>query len=236
MKRIVATAFIIALSVGAAQAQTKEGHTKKEHVQHQKGQRGGMGMGKLNLSADQKTRIQTINEAYRKQLSELKSQTNITVAESKSRREALQTKHRADIQAVLTAEQRTQMETLEKERQAKGNKGKFKRGEGYKKDSTAFGKKGNRQGMRQGGEGMQKMQQELNLSSDQQAKITKLREEFKTKSQGIRNNTTLSQEQKKEQFKSLAQEHRSQMKNILTKEQLEKIEEAKAKRADRNTK
>ena len=236
MKRIVTTAFIIALSLGAAQAQTKEGAAKKEHGQHQKGHRGGMGMEKLNLSADQKTRIQAINEAYRKQLTELKGQTNITVAEAKSRREALQTKHRADLQAVLTAEQRAQVETMRKEGQAKGKKAEFKRGEGFKKDSTGFGKRGDHQGMRQGRDGMQKMQQELNLSADQQAQMAKLREEFKTKSQGIRNNTSLSQEQKKEQFKSLAQEHRSQVKSILTKEQQEKMEAAKAKRAAKNTK
>lgn len=236
MKRIVTTAFIIALSFGAAQAQTKEGATRKEHGQHQKGHRNSMGMEKLNLSADQKTRIQAINENYRKQLTELKSQTNITVAEAKSRREALQTKHRADLQAVLTAEQKAQMETMRKEGQAKGKKGEFKRGEGSRKDSTGFGKRGDRQGMGQGRDGMQKMQQELNLSADQQAKMTKLREEFKTKSQTIRNNNALSQEQKKEQYKSLAQEHRSQVKSILTKEQLEKMEAAKAKRAAKNTK
>jgi Spy/CpxP family protein refolding chaperone len=236
MKRIVTTAFIIALSLGAAQAQTKEGTARKEHGQHQKGHRGDKGMGKLNLSADQKTRIQAINENYRKQVTELKSQTNITVAEAKSRREALQAKHKADIQAVLTAEQKAKMETMKKDWQAKGKKGEFKRGEGIKKDSTGIGKRGDRQGMKQGRDGMQKMQQELNLNADQQAQMARLREEFKTKSQSIRNNTTLSQEQKKEQFKSLAQEHRGQIKSILTKEQLEKMEAAKAKRAAKNTK
>ncbi|HYH14188.1 MAG TPA: hypothetical protein VD794_03145, partial [Flavisolibacter sp.] len=150
MKRIVTTAFIIALSFGAAQAQTQEGQAKKEHRQgkgqHQRGQHS-KGFEQLNLSADQKARIQTINENYRKQVADLKSQTNISVADAKSRREALQKQHKADIQAVLTAEQRTKMESLKKDGQAKGRKGEFKRGEGTRKDSTGFGKRGDRQGM-----------------------------------------------------------------------------------------
>lgn len=83
---------------------------------------------------------------------------------------------------------------------------------------------------------MAKMQQELNLSADQQAKMTKLNTEFKAKSESIRSNTALSQEQKKEQFKSAAQQHRDQVKSILTKEQIEKLEAAKGKRAAKNTK
>jgi Spy/CpxP family protein refolding chaperone len=233
MKRIVTTAFIIALSFGAAQAQKQEGAVKKEQGQHKgkhdKGQRG-QGYEKLNLSADQKARIQIINDNYRKQVTELKGQTNLTVADAKARREALHKQHKADIQAVLTAEQRAQMESARKEWQAKGQKGEFKR------DSTGLGKRGDRQGMKQGRGGMEKMQQELNLSADQQAKMTKLREEFKTKAEGIRSNTALSQEQKKEQFKSLAQQHRDQVKSVLTKEQAEKLEAAKAKRSARNTK
>jgi Spy/CpxP family protein refolding chaperone len=236
MKRIVTTAFIIALSFGAAQAQQQEGAAKKEKGQHHGKHQKGEGMEKLNLSADQKARIKTINENYRKQVADLKGQTNITVAEAKSRREALHKQHKADIQAVLTAEQKAQMEGMKKDWQAKGKRGEFKKGEGSRKDSTGLGKRGDRQGMRQGKEGMQKMQQELNLSADQQAKMAKLREEFKTKSESIRNNSALSQEQKKEQFKSLAQQHRDQVKNILTKEQIEKMEAAKAKRSSKNTK
>lgn len=236
MKRIVTTAFIIALSFGAAQAQKQEGATKKEKGQHHGKHHQGESMEKLNLSADQKARIKTINENYRKQVADLKGQTNITVAEAKSRREVLHKQHTADIQAVLTAEQKAQMEGMKKDWKAKGQKGEFKKGAGSRKDSTGLGKRGDRQGMRQGKEGMHKMQQELNLSADQQAKMAKLREEFKTKSESIRNNSALSQEQKKEQFKSLAQQHRDQVKNILTKEQIEKMETAKAKRANKNTK
>lgn len=240
MKRIVTTAFIITLSFEAAQAQKQEGVAAKKEQRQEKGQHqrehGDRGLEKLNLSADQQSRIKAINENYRKQVAEFKTQTNSTVAEAKTRREALQKQHKADLQAVLTAEQKVKMESLRQDRQAKGKQGEFKRGEGFRKDSTGFGKRGDRQGMRHGKEDMQKMQQELNLSADQQAQMAKLREEFKTKSQSIRSNTALSQEQKKEQLKSLAQEHRSQMKSVLTKEQEEKVEAAKAKRAAKNTK
>ena len=236
MKRIFTTAFIIALSFGAAQAQTKEGGAKKEQGQHQKGDRHGKGMEKLNLTADQQARIKTINENYRKQVTELKGQTNITVADAKTRRESLHKQHTADIQAVLTAEQRAQMETAKKDWKAKGQRGDFKKGEGARKDSTGFGKRGDRKDIKGKREGLGKMQQELNLSADQQAKMAKLNEDFKAKSQSIRSNTALSQEQKKAEFKAVAQQHRDQVKNILTKEQVEKIEAAKAKRSAKNTK
>lgn len=238
MKRIVTTAFIIAVSFGTAQAQKQEGSVRKEQgQQHGKHERGheGKGFEQLNLSADQKTRIQTINENYRKQMADLKSQTNITVADAKSRKEALQKQHVADIQAVLTAEQRAKFESQKKDWDTKGHKGNFKREEGFRKDSARLGKHGDRQGMREG-KGFDKMQQELNLTADQQTKMAQLREEFKTQSEGIRNNSALSQEQKREQFKSLGQQRQAKMKNILTKEQLAKLEAAKEKHANKNTK
>lgn len=238
MKRILTTAFIIALSFGAAQAQKQEGAVKKEHGQHKDGPgkgHEGRGLEQLNLSADQKTRIKSINESYHKQMTDLKSQSNITVADAKARREALQKQHVADIQAVLTAEQRAKFESQKKDWDAKGKKGDFKKGEGFRNDSTGVGKRGEHQGMRDE-KGFAKMQQELNLSTDQQAKMAQLREEFKTKSENIRSNSSLSQDQKKEQFKSLAQEQKQKMKSILTKEQIEKLESARGKRANKNTK
>ncbi len=59
MKRIITSAFVIMLTIGAAQAQTttdKQGH-KKEHK---------MAFDKLDLSADQKARLQSVREDYKK--------------------------------------------------------------------------------------------------------------------------------------------------------------------------
>lgn len=238
MKRILTSAFIIALSFGAAQAQTREAEAKKEQGQRH---RGGYdrGMDKLNLSADQKARVQAINENYRKQMTELKSQTNISVADAKTRREALHKQHQTDIQAVLTTEQKAQLEASRKEWKEKGQKGDFNKGEIVKNDNVGMDKKGDWKGKRGGKdrkEHMAKMQQELNLSADQQTKMAKLNQDFKAKSQSIRSNTALSQDQKKEQFNASAQAHKDQVKSILTKEQIEKLEAAKGKRAAKSTK
>ena len=131
MKRILSSALILALSIGAAQAQTtstdKQKDQKKEHRGHHKGGRGE-GYEKLNLTADQQARMKTLKENYKKQAEALKQQeTSLTAAQMKEKRKALHEQHRAQFESILTKEQKDQLAALKAERKASAKNGKFER-------------------------------------------------------------------------------------------------------------
>ena len=97
MKRIITSAFAIMLLIGAAQAQTtspdkKQGH-KKEHK---------MAFDNLNLSADQKARLKSVREDYKKQSADLKNNTQLSAEEKQKRRKELHEQFKAKTDAILT--------------------------------------------------------------------------------------------------------------------------------------
>lgn len=164
----------------------------------------------LNLTADQKAKLKTIREAHRKQWQELKKQDNITVKEWKTRRQELAQKQHTEMSAILTAEQQQQLATMHGDR-SKGMQGK---------------------GFRQHGQPMA----QLNLTDAQQTKMKAANQSFKTKRAALRSNTTLAQAQKKEQMQALAQQHRQEVKAILTPEQQQKLETLRQDRRAKNGK
>ena len=109
MKRIITSALVIMLTIGAAQAQKttdkREGH-KKEHK---------MAFDNLNLSADQKARLQSIREDFKKQSADLKNNTQLSAEEKKTRRKALHEQFRTQSAAVLTPAQKDQMAKMKAE-------------------------------------------------------------------------------------------------------------------------
>jgi len=208
MKRILTGLFAIALTIGAAQAQTKE--DRKDHGKHHKAQKA-MTMQKINLSEDQKSRLKIIREAQGKEMAELNKNENITVKEMKSRKKAISENYKSQFESVLTQEQKTQIKELKKEGKSKGDKMKGKRMQGKKEQAG-------------------KMIEDLNLTADQKAKMSQLREDFKTKAEVLRKNESLDKEDKKKAFKKLHEENKAQMKSVLTKEQIEKMEAGRGKR------
>ena len=76
-----------------------------------------------------------------------------------------------------------------------------------------------------GKEREEKMKSQLGLTDDQSAKLQANRKEMGDKMKAIRENKSLSDEQKKEQFKELMKSQKDKMKSILTEEQLNKMKE-----------
>jgi hypothetical protein len=66
--------------------------------------------------------------------------------------------------------------------------------------------------------------------------MEKLRSVFRSQYEALRGDNSLSQDQKKEKMKALMEQQHAQMKNILTKEQLEKMESFRKDRTPKNTK
>ncbi len=77
---------------------------------------------------------------------------------------------------------------------------------------------------------MEKMKTTLNLTDDQVSKLKTQHETFKAGAKAIKENTSLTDEQKKANLIELRKRSQEDEKTILTAEQLQKKEEMKNKR------
>lgn len=213
MKRILSTALAIVLLVGVTQAQDVE--KQKSHP----GKRGDM-FKELNLTEDQKAKIKTIREAQKAEMKAMKADGKSEG--SKEARKTLHEKYKSQIDAVFTPAQKEQLNKQREEWKAKAKTGKA---DGFRK-----GMKGGRKGK------IKEFGKELNLSSDQQAKVKTVNEDFKKQMDALKNNSTLSKEEKREQFKKLAESHKTSLKSVLTQEQIAKLEEKRKTKSDRKSK
>jgi Spy/CpxP family protein refolding chaperone len=150
----------------------------------------------LNLTTDQKAKLKALREAQQKEWTALKKdKAALTEADKKQRRE-MQQKYQAEMKAILTPEQQAQLAQSHAQHQ---------------KGAQA---KGPRTGMKEA----------LNLTEAQQTKIKVLNQDFKTKRESLRKDASLTEAQKKEQMKAIAQQHRTEVKSMLTAEQQQKLE------------
>ena len=102
MKKIITSALVIALTIGAAQAQNT---TAPEGKKHDKKEHKGQGFKELNLTADQKAKLKTLHEAEKKEMQALKSEKN----KNKDQRKAVHEKYQAQMESILTADQKQQL-------------------------------------------------------------------------------------------------------------------------------
>lgn len=213
MKKMLTTALAIVLFVGASQAQ----NATPEKVPTRGA--GRQTMQNLSLTADQKAQLKSLHEAEKKEMEALKAGGN----ETPESRKAIRDKYRSQLDAVLTAEQREQMKNGRR---------------AYRPDSTGrggrrFDRKGDRFGM-----AAPFMNKNLNLTADQQTKLKGYADDFTAKARNIRGNSSLTDEQKKEQLRTLSKQYTEQSKALLTPEQLQKVKESRGKRrpgVDRNS-
>jgi len=190
-----------------AQTTDKKGDKQKEFRKGQRHQ-GAKNYEKLNLTDQQKAQMKSVNENFKKQMQDLRSQGSITVDQQKEKRTELAKQHREQLAAILTPEQK---------QQAKEFKAHYK-----------DGVKGDRKGK------MKDFTKVLNLSSDQSSKIASLNETFKSNIKNIKQNSSLNDEQKKDQMKSLMKDHRSAVNNVLTPEQKKQMKDRLKNRPNRN--
>ena len=164
----------------------------------------------LNFSEEQKKQLKDINAEFKTQMQELKKNDNITVKEFKSRKETIRKAQHDKMQALLTTEQKSKLEQMKQERITKG------------KERNA--------------RGFENMKSKLNLTDEQVSKLKASHESFDAKAKEIRSNQSLTQDQKKEQFKSLAEKRKEEAKSIMTKEQVEKMEQMRKERSNKSVK
>ena len=224
MKKIITGAFVLALSIGAAQAQTTSTDTGKDHKKEHKMR----SFDKLNLTADQKAKMKSLHEEQKSEMEALKKNGSVT----KEQKMALHKKYQDQMQAILTADQKAQLAKIKEERKAAGKTADFKKGHRFKKaaaDSTRMGRKGD---FKRGAD----FQKELNLTQDQKDKMAKIRTDFKSRFETLRNDNSLSKEDRQTKMRELMKAQQEQMKTVLTKEQVEKMQSLRKEHLDKKTK
>lgn len=209
MKRIISSALVILLTIGAAQAQTAEGRPKIPNREQK-----AKGFDQLNLTADQKTRMQALREDFKKGMADLKSNQQLSEEERKTRRKALHDQFRSQSEAVLTPAQKDQLSKMKTERREAGRNTKANR--------DGRGRLANR--------GLNSLPKELNLTTEQQSRISNLRFEFRSKFETLRKDNALSQDSKREKMRELTKQQFDQMKSVLTADQIQKLESLRGQR------
>lgn len=213
MKKILTGALAIVLFAGAAQAQSKQ-DTSFHH--HRDGRE--MAMKQLNLTSDQQAQLKKIHESEHQDMQALKNNSSLSADQLKAQRQDLHKKYHEQMQSVFTPSQKEQLKKLRADRKENGNK----RGQ-WKKDGKGFA-------------GRADFQKELNLTDVQKTQLSQLRTDFKGQMQSIRNDQSLTQDQKKEKIHSLMKDQHEKMKTVLTKEQVEKLQSLRKEHKAKDTK
>ena len=199
MKKIALTimAFVVAFS-SIAQTNDTNPFKQKELHHGKKHFKDNEKLDKLNLKDDQKARIKTLNESYRQQMQNLNKNKSISAAGQKEKRKALAKEHREKIASILTPEQTEQAKNMRHDSPEK-HKGEMHT------------------------ERFDQMTKDLNLTTEQSAKMKDLNSAFIAKLQSLRQNTAISDQEKKEQMKNLMKKHKADMEALLTNEQKEQL-------------
>lgn len=201
MKKITAgLVLMMFLAFGASAQQKQDGRNKaKHHREHLTKD--------LNLSEDQKQKLKAINENHRKQITELNKNDNITVKEMRERKANLSREHKASVEGILTAEQKTKLQAQKTKSIEQRQQMQAKR--------------------------MEKMKKELSLTDEQSSKLKTMNDGYKSKFESLKNNESLDRTAKKEQFKALKQQQKDELKNVLTQDQMKKLDEMKKDKGER---
>lgn len=170
----------------------------------------GKGLQALNLTPAQKQQIKSINEDFKTRMQSLNSNDNILVKDQRAQRKALMDERNSKISALLTPEQKTQFDKMRQNRE-----GRFGGEMGRDRDNK-----------------MERMKTNLGLTDDQLAKMKANNQSFKQKAEAIRNNQSLNEDQKKAQFEILRKEREANLKNVLTADQIARLDAMKKNRGD----
>ena len=203
MKKILTGALTLMLFMGAAQAQTKDSTKRGHHRQEM--------VSKLNITADQQARLKTIHESQKQEFKALKEQ-GLKGEELQARRKEMHKKYAEQMQAVYTPAQKEEMKKMRAERKAQAKDGK----KNFRKDG-----RGMKHGRKHGKKG--DFSKSMDLSEAQKLDMQKIRQESKSAFEALKNDQSISEDEKKAKMKALRKAQHEKMKSVLTAEQIEKM-------------
>lgn len=206
MKKIILSTLVLSLAFALQAQEIPDRKGERPTLIERKKHHRGMEFQKLNLTEEQKAKFKSQDESFRKQMDALKKNDNITVKEWKAKAENIRKEHKANINGILTSDQKAQIEKRKVEVKEKHASMRKEKGE--------------------------KMKTALGLTDKQSAKIQSNRKEIGEMMKSLRESNSLSDEQKKEQMKEMMKKQKESMKSILTEEQLKKLKEIKHKRPE----
>ncbi len=163
---------LLAFTLAGTGVFAQQNGTKK--FQHRKHHHGRMAA-QLNLTEQQKKQSEVYRADFRRKMHELNKLENITVKEQRDRRMALKKDMKQKLDGLLTSEQKATMTRLKAERKAKADIGYANR--------------------------LGRMKEKLSLTEAQVSQLKKAREENQLKMKGIRENESLTREQRREKMK-----------------------------------
>ena len=154
---------------------------------------------KIKLSDEQKQKAKTLNQDYRKKMDDLRKKDDILVKDWRNQMMELNKKHREDMSALLSKEQKEQIGKMKVERKKIAEI-----------DANAR---------------MEKMKLRLDLGNDQMERMKKQRSETLEKMKVIRENRSQDMMKKRVEMKELIQKRNENMRSILNDEQMKKMQE-----------
>jgi len=206
---LVALGLMIGASVVAQDG--REGKTPEERAQF----RTEKIAAELELTDAQKTKFAEISKASDAKKEAIKSDASLT---EEQKREAFKANHeasKAQMKEVLTAEQLAKLEAKKAEHRGQHA---GKKGEGKHEARTAEEKAKMR---------TDRMTKEVSLTEEQQTKMTALNLSAIKKEEAVRNNTALTEDQKKEKMKEIREAQKSDFEALLSDEQKAALKDKK---------
>jgi protein CpxP len=172
---------------------------------------GRPGMGdrlaqELGLTADQQTKMRQVMEQNRAQMKALRDDQSLSQEDRMAKMRALRQAEKTQMDAILTPEQKQKMESMRENHPGGPGMG---HGEG---------------GMGPGGMNPgEHLAKELNLTQDQQSKVSAIFKQNEQQMRAIHDDKSLSPEDRHAKMQQIHESMKSQMNGVLTSEQQQKF-------------
>lgn len=210
MKKYAVLLVLTAFFVNASAQQPKQmerQNAQQKHQRKQKMHKNGQHFKNLNLSETQKQAMKANRNDFQQKNNALKNQPGITLNEYQTEKARLEKERREKMQSILTPEQKDQISQREKDKKAK-----MEQRQKVKSD---------------------RMAKNLSLTTDQVSKMNSQRELTRQQMMALKNNESLSMEQKRAEANRIKKESKEKRDAILTQEQLQKWQTQKQNRNTR---
>jgi Spy/CpxP family protein refolding chaperone len=155
----------------------------------------------LNLTDAQQNQMKELNGQFREKMKALRENESITVKSQRDQIYILTQQHRADVQKILTPQQREQMKASRE-----ANMVKMQERQGRQFDKKAA---------------------QLKLTEAQKTQLKQQQEKNRAEMQALRSNDALDRTAKQQKVKSLMEKHNREMEKVLSKEQMEQWKQMK---------
>ena len=169
---------------------------------------------KLNLTEDQKSQVKTVMQKSHEEIQTIKSNAALTPEQKDQQIQTIKQGTDQQIKTILNPDQYQQLQEM------RANWKNAEKGKGDKEGKPGF----------------HNPLEKLNLTEEQKAQVHPIMQKAREDMNAIKDNASLSPEQKKEQFHAIRESTDEKLKAILTPEQSQKFDEMKAAHKGKHSK